>query len=173
MGSGMQGPVSFCLLIIGCALLAFSVFDRRNGTTPEPELTVVQGVPYNVEWSEVTGRGGSRTRFLHFNVGEHRTTYSQSDPKFDDVAAAITSGHPVRAWVSTRQETIFPRQGWVPLYQLSLGQWQVLAYADTIARRAEQSKSILTMAMVLLVSGAIGVNHWWRNRGPASGYDDA
>src|SRR5262249_2935961 len=99
----------------------------------------------------------SGTSYLKFTVGGFRTEYSSSRPRYLEVLAAVRSGQPVRAWVSTKQETLFPRKGWVRLYKLSTADGEVRDYDTGVADKAGGSRPVLILGCVLLAIGCIGL----------------
>src|SRR5262245_7042447 len=145
------------IVLAGAAVLGLYVFDRLQGTTPAEELTQVEGGPEDVT---LTSHGD--TASLKFTVGGFRTEYSSNSPRYEQVLAAVRSGQPVRAWISTKQETLLPRHGWVPLYKLSVGDEEVLDYAATTGDRG--SWRVLVLACFVLVAGGWGLVVCFRNQ---------
>jgi hypothetical protein len=141
----------FCIgiLVVGIALLAVYLLDSSSGTTPEEDLTLVEGVATEVRTSSVSG-----SEILEFKVAGHQTEYASDRPKYEQVLVAVGSGQPVRVWISTRQETLFPRQGWVPLYKMSVGDQPVLEYAEVVGHKAEGAYAALVVGCVLCGVGA-------------------
>jgi hypothetical protein len=154
----------FCvgILLLGGGILGLYVFNRLSGTTPDNELTFAEGVAEDVILSQGAGRAGS-TFYLHFSVGPYRTVYTSDQPKYWEVESAVQSRKPIRVWVSMRQETLFPRQGWVPLYKLSVGDRPVLTYSEAVAQKAGRSGALLLGGVVLSAIGAWGVYVCIRN----------
>jgi hypothetical protein len=144
------------IVLAGVAVLGLYVFARLHGTTPEEELTQVEGVP-----EDVTLTSHDDTALLKFTVGGFRTEYSSNSPRYEKVLAAVRSGQPVQAWISTKQETPFPRDGWVPLYKLSVGGEEVLDYATTAGDPG--SWRVLVLACFLLAAGGWGLVACVRN----------
>jgi len=137
------------IALVGVALLGCSLFTRLRGITPEDELTLAEGVP-----EEVTVEIGEQgTAHLDFTVAGFRIKYSSTDPRYADVLAAVQSGQPVRAWVSTRQETLFPRKGWVPLYKLSTADGEALDYDSVAADMKGVARGFLIGGCVVLAVG--------------------
>ena len=135
--------------LLGCFFLASEIFAHYYGTTPEAELTVVQGAAS--EYSSSSFEGG---RFLHFTVQGQAVEYSSDLPGYDKVLAAVQDGVPMTLGVSTKRETIFPRQGWVPLYTLSIGDETLLTYEHTVTKGYRGSHMTwLIPAFLLLLSG--------------------
>lgn len=141
----------FCIVIlaVGITVVGASIFTRQYGTTPESELTKVEGVPADVELTHVTRR--TITSFLKFRIAQHRIEWTSDEPKFKEIVDAVQSGEPVTVWISTKQETLRPVQGRVPLYKLSVEDKPVLDYSEVVAHKTE--KSIITLVGGLVVSG--------------------
>jgi hypothetical protein len=156
--------LSVAALLLGTAFLGLYAFERLHGTTPENELTLVEGVPEDVALTEQAIRGRRPARFLKFTVGGYRTEYSEYRPRFEGVAEAVQSGRPLRVWVSTRRETLFPRAGWVPLYKMSVDEHNVLAYADVAGEQEGGNHLFLIPAAILIAAGAWGGYHSLRRR---------
>src|SRR6266540_2098866 len=87
---------------------------------------------------------------LKFTVGGFRTEYSSKRPRYEEILAAVRGGQPVQAWVSTKQETLFPRRGWVPLYKLRLDGKIVLDYDTTVAEKADRDRPLLILGCIVL-----------------------
>lgn len=153
--------------ILGLFFLAVGEFGRRYGTTPKQELTLVTGRATNATLSEVRGRYGQVTNFLHFTV-EGQTTELGSDlPGFQKILQAVRSGTTMTIGVSTRRETLFPRKGWVPLYSLAIGSEPVVTYEDTVTKGYRGSNAPLILGCAFLLIGGWGLYTCYRNR-PAS-----
>jgi len=138
-------------LSFGIYLLGFFEFHRRHGTTPENELTLVEGVPRDVT---VSGSRGAKTEIITFAVDRYHTEYRGNRPKYREVHSAIDSGERLTVWISTKRETILPRQDWVPLYKLSVGDRQILTYDEVVAANEEGLSSIAIGASVFIGIGA-------------------
>jgi hypothetical protein len=149
----------FCigLLLVGLSSLSILIFARVYGTTTEADLTLVEGIPDKIEMSFVPRRYGARTDILKFSVAGYRTEYSSDSPKYQRVLNAVQSGKVLRIWVSTKRETIFRRQGWVPLYKMSIGDEPLLNYGDVIAHNAEGERAALIVGSVVLGLGIMGI----------------
>jgi hypothetical protein len=156
----------FCvgILLLGGGFLGIYVFSRLYGTTPENELTLAEGQPTNIELSQLTGSYGARTDYLKFAVAQYRTEYASDQPKYQEVLSAVQSGEPIQVWVSTKQETVFPRQGWVPLYKLSFEGRAILTYSEVVADKSQGSRAVLIGGSVVLAIGTWGVYLCIRNR---------
>lgn len=147
--------LSIGIVCLGLAILGIHFFSAIRGTTPEQELTPAEGVASDVTITAVPGR--APVQVLKFTIGGYRTEYASDRPKYDEVKSAVASGQPLRAWVSTKQETVFPRAGWVPLYKLSAGDKPILEYGDVIAHEAKGSQAMLIGAIVVLAIGTFGI----------------
>ena len=144
------------MLLAGLSVLGIGLFAHLYGTTAESELTLVEGVPVDVKVSEIPRRRGANARVLKFTVSGQPTQYSDDAPNFGAVLAAANGGVPVQLWVSTKQETVFPRSGWAPIYKLRVDGRQVLSYSEVVGRKPEQLQSVLILGGVLFVAGAWG-----------------
>jgi hypothetical protein len=156
----------FCsvLLLIGLLGLGISVFSSFYGTTPEEDLTLVEGLPGDISLSEVTGRYGHKHDTLHFTIGGYRTEYGSDAPKFQDVLAVVDGKNPIQAWVSTKRETVFARDDWVPLYKLSEDGKPVLTYSDVVTHSSDSLDSAFVVSAVILAIGAGGLFFCYRRR---------
>jgi hypothetical protein len=156
----------FCLafFFLGCGILGIYFSGRFAGTTSENELTLAEGVPSEVHVSQNLRLRGPRTESLEFTIAGYRTQYTSDEPKFQEVLSAVTSGEPIRVWVSTRPETLFPARGWVPLYKVSLGETPVLTYPEIAAYHAEGARAMLIVGSAVFAIGAWAVFLCYRNR---------
>jgi hypothetical protein len=145
----------FCwgVFLGGVALIVFCfIYPIR---TPENELTIVDGKPSDATLTTVTSRGAKHYT-IKFSVDGYKTEYGSSQIKYDEVLAAVRAGQPLRIWVSTKQETLFPRAGWVPLYGLQIGDIVVLTYQEVVA--SEEEKGIIIFicpGVVLFVASVV------------------
>lgn len=149
----------FCsgILLLGLLGISLGVFGTLYGTTPEDELTLAEGVPDDVSVSYVTGRYGHRHYTLRFTVGGYRTEYGSASPHYEDVLAAVGSGDSIQVGVSTKRETVFARQGWVPLYKLSVAGRPVLSYSEVVGDSSNSSTNVLLGSGFLLWVGMVGL----------------
>lgn len=151
----------FAFLVVGLFFLCVAEFARRNGTTPESELTVVTGRATDASASSFKG-----VDYLRFTVQDQTVDYSSGMPGFDKVANAIRRGTPMTIGVSTKRETLFPRNGWVALYTLAIQGKPVLTYQDTITIGYRGSNAAFILAGVLLLISSWGLWTCFRNRNP-------
>ena len=121
-------------LVAGLVFLAAGEYGRRYGTTPESELIVTTGVAGDATVTTVRGRYGQTTDFLWFTVNGHRVDYASDTKGYGRLMEAVKTGVPLTVGVSTKRETLFPRQGWVPIYSLSIGTEPLLTYHDTVTK---------------------------------------
>ncbi|MCW1884735.1 hypothetical protein OKA04_08345 [Luteolibacter flavescens] len=165
----------FCgaMFLFAVGGLSLGEFNRRHGATREAELTEVSGLASDAEVSTVKGEYGARTKFLKFTVEGFRMTYPDDKPGYDRVFAAVESGTPVTVKVSTKRETVFPRDGWVPIYALTIGDDVVLTYQQTIAEKRGSSKAMHIFGGVLTVIAVYGLYGCYRNRPKTGGLMDA
>jgi hypothetical protein len=133
--AGLLLGVAF--LLLAAVLAAIFAYSRLYGTTPEEELTLVEGLPSNIQHSAVSTRGPT-THYLKFTIGSFATEYSSTRPHYQDVFGAVDSGEPIRVWVSTKRETVFERDGWVPLYKMEHRGRMILDYETTVAHQKEE-----------------------------------
>jgi hypothetical protein len=147
------------VFLIGLAAVGAYFWTSAHGTTPESELTLAEGLPQDVRMA-----GNARLGYtLQFTVGGYRTEYGDNAPQFKEVVAAVESGRPVRIWVSTRRETLIPRQGWVPLYQLVVDDQRVLSYDDAVGHTQDMGRSMLIVGGVVAAIGLMGIGLNVRN----------
>lgn len=153
----------FCsaLFLFGIFCLCMSFWD---GTTLEDELSFAEGVPTDVTLTLVKGRYGHKHYTLKFSVADYRTEFGSDSPKYEEVLSAVTSKVPVEIGVSTRQETLFPRAGWVPLYKMSVNGKPILTYSDVIDNKAERGRGALPVALFLLGASGWGLLGCFRNQ---------
>lgn len=147
------------LLPIGLFCLVVGEFGRRHGTTPEPELLVVTGAASQVKTSNVGGE-----HYLWFTIEGQTVDYSSERTGFGKVVDAIRRGIPITIGVSTKRETLFPRNGWVALYTLSIGGEDLLTYHDTVTKSHRASNAPFILAAVLLMTSIWGLSTCYRNR---------
>ena len=147
------------VFVIGLILLGLEVFSDLYGTTPESELTTVEGSASEAQVSRIEG-----TSYVRFTVNHQTVDYSSDMPGYTKVVEAIKSATPMSLGISTKQETLFPRDGWVPLYTLAIGAEVLLTYQDTVGKGYRSSHSLLYMALVLLCISGWGFWTSYRNR---------
>jgi hypothetical protein len=150
--------------VAGAAIIVVYVFNHLYGTTPEEELTPAEGVPTAVEFTKVPRRGAEFIHIISFKIGSFTTEYASDRPKYDEVVAAVESGDPIRVWISTKRETLFAREGWVPLYKLEHRGKTVLDYQTTVAHKSEGKGGMLWCAGLVIVMGAVGLFAYIRAR---------
>ena len=66
--------------------------------------------------------------------------------------------------VSTKRETLFPRDGWVALYSLSIDDKSILTYDHTVTKGYRGSNAAFIVACVLLAISTWGLIACYRNR---------
>jgi hypothetical protein len=108
-------------------------------------------VPREVIVSSVRGE---KTATVKFTVDRYRTEYVGERAKFQEVLSALTSGERLSFWISTKRETVLPRQGWVPLYKVSASGQPILTYDGVVAKRKEGLGSVLVVGGALTGLGA-------------------
>ena len=150
---GRDWSVAVGLLVLGLATIGLDCFNRLYGTTPEAELTLVEGRPGDASLSRVSGSNGASTDYLRFRVGGFRTIYASDLPGYPEVASAVERGGPVRIWVSTRRETVFLRAGWVPLYRMESGGKPIVTYDEVVASKAAERGPLLLGGAFLTAFG--------------------
>jgi hypothetical protein len=151
-------------LVLGVFILGTQVFSFLYGTTPEDEFSCVEGLPSDVELIQSRNAWGPTGEVLQFTVGGYRTEYPSGHPKYQEVVEAVTSGDPVQVWVSTRQETVFPRKGWVPLYKLNAGIRSILTYPEVTSHQSEGGPVGLILGGLFFGGGAWGLYSSFRKR---------
>jgi hypothetical protein len=151
------------LTTAGVGSLGLYAFASSWGTTPEGELTLAEGVGKNVRQTTISSRYGE-TYVLHFTVGPYATEYASDRPEYEGVRAAVESGEPIRVWVSTKRETLFERQGWVPLYKVEHGGSLVLRYASVVDEHRKGEQAILIVGSALTVVGVVAFAWHFRKR---------
>lgn len=151
----------FCigLFVVGLGCLGVAEFGRRHGTTPEDQLTVVTGRATNATSSSFQG-----TTYLRFTIQDQTVDYSSDLPSFERVVDAIRRGTSMTIGVSTKRETLFPRDGWVALYSLSINDKPVLTYDHTVTKGYRGSNTTFIVAGVLLAISTWGLLTCYRNR---------
>lgn len=152
------------VILVGLAILSIYLHHLLFGTTPEDELTLLEGVPQEVSLKVMSGRGGSESHFLRFSVSGTKTEYSSSQPKYKKVLEVIERRESVRVWVSTKRETVLPRNNWVPLYKLEHQNILILDYATTVANMRETGESVPICGLVVLALGGFGLFYYSRSR---------
>lgn len=90
--------------------------------------------------------------------------YSSDLPSFEQVVDAIRRGTVMKIGVSTKRETLFPRNGWVALYSLSIDQKPILTYEHTVTKGYRGSNAAFIVAGVLLAISTWGLLTCYRNR---------
>jgi len=143
------------VVVIGSLFIYLHVFVKLYGVTKEPDLTLAQGVPTEVSIETIHGRYDSHIDELGFRVGGYHTEYSSDDPHYDDVLAAVQDGSGIKVWVSTKQETVFPRHDYVPIYKFGVGDKLIVSYQETIEKNRKGSDAMLIVGMALIACGVV------------------
>lgn len=156
--------VCSAFLVAGLVFLAAGEYGRRYGTTPESELIVTTGVAGDASVNTVRGRYGQTTDYLWITVNGYRVEYASDSKGYDRVMEAVRTGVPLTVGVSTKRETLFPRQGWVPLYSLAIGTEPLLTYHDTVTKGYRGSNAPFIVGGVLSAISLYGLVTCHRNR---------
>ncbi len=147
----LVGPA---FLLGGAVMIVTSLYVLLDwGTTAEEDLTLAEGVATDIEVRQSRIRNDDR-HYLYFTVAGYRTEYASYQRNFAALRRAVESGQPMQIWVSTKQETVFPRNGWVPLYKASIRGEPILTYAEVVA---EKKAGPVGGPITILVLGCVGV----------------
>jgi hypothetical protein len=155
--SALEWLVCGAGMLLGVGILGIYASGRLAGSTPENQLTRAEGVPSDVKLTQLSGRYGAKTSILTFTIAGYRTEYASDQPGYQAVFSAIKSAKPLCVWVSTRQETLFPRQGLSPLYKLSVGNEPVLTFAEVSAHHSKGARALPIIGSALLGLGSLCV----------------
>ena len=151
------------VLLVGALPVELGSSVLRDGISPEQNLTVVEGIPTDIQISHGADTEGSPARDdIDFNVSGHRIHYNSTQPKYAEVVAAvqssegkfdtrrpsrrIESGKPIQAWLGMSGKSL-------ELYKLNAGGKPVLAYADTAASLKFLGRSILVVGALVVALG--------------------
>lgn len=143
----MDWGCSTLMPLAGIGVFAIFLFSPRSGATPEGQLIHVEGTPTKVEVKPHKSPRGGEWYCLECTVSGQTFQWLSSDPRYDQVLAAVQSKQPLTAWVSPKQASV---SGTVPLYKLSTNDRVILDYA-TGAERHDKGKG------PALIGGAIGL----------------
>jgi hypothetical protein len=160
----LEWSISIASVLVGMVVFGTYIFCRVFGVTPEDELTLAAGVPGDVTITGVSGGYGAKSPCLHFTVAGYRMIYCSGEPNYEEIQSAVESCVPVRAWVSTKQETVFSRQDWVPLYKLSTRRKTCLTYTETVDQKSYKSTAGLLCGGIAFAIGVWGIFHLLRLR---------
>lgn len=144
------------LPIFGLAALSLYIyFDKQNnelGLPQESELTLVEGVARNVEYSSHRKRFGVVHRAT-FSIGPYRTSYDEYNANFWLVRHAIQRGQVMKVWMDTREQN-------TRIYKLSVSGEELLAYEDELkdAQHETEAGKIVGIALILCGLVCVGVN---------------
>ena len=152
------------IALVAIAILALGVFGKLYGTTPKDKLTTASGIAHDAKVSTVRGRYGATTDFLWFSVDQFRVSYASDKEGYERVLEAVRSGQPMEIKVSTIRETLLPRKGWVPLYELSISDEPILTYEETVSAGDQGSNAVFILGGVLLVAASLGLYRCVQNR---------
>jgi hypothetical protein len=153
-------------LLVGVAFLGMYIFFRNYAVTAEGELTLAEGVPDDVEFSTVRHRrGGGETHHVKFTVGGKRTQYASDRPHYEDLVRTLESQEPVRAWVSTKQLTLFEKPSpLLHLYKLEQRGRMIISYEDVISADEQESMAVLIVGIAVSSLGVMGLFLYYRAR---------
>ena len=141
-------PLPF--VVLGALGLFMYVFPTSE-QVPESQLTLVEGVPSDVEFGKHIRRYGSVEK-LSFVVGGYKTYISAYHPKYESVRSAVQERSPLKVWLETKRK--YSGDDSKPLYKLTAGSRTLVAYGDTIEQQSEQHNSSLVVGIALLIAGA-------------------
>jgi hypothetical protein len=133
--------------VIALAMMLLSGFANLYGITPKAELSISTGVARNMEL-ENNSSSSENKMILRFAVNEFTVEYSSIKSNYDRILQAVQNQTPMTVAVSTKRETLFPRQGWVPLYELWIGVDKLVGYDDTV-------KSLKDAPIIIFACGFI------------------
>lgn len=156
--------VCICYAVVAIFLICAGVYGSYYGTTPREKIEVVTGLAEDVEFSAVDGRYGNSTGFVHFRVGPHAVSYTNKQNGFDRLVDAVRKGQEITIGVSTARETIIPRRGWVPLYEVSIGPDVIWTYEDTVKVQSQASHSPYFFGVAFLCAFGWCLHRCYTNR---------
>lgn len=122
------------------------------------------GVAEGGNISTVKGRYGDSTEYIHFRVGPHVVSYASKQKGFNRVVYAVKNRKEISIGVSTERETLLPRKGWVPLYEVSVGDDVILTYEDTVRDSYRSFNSVFCIGAVLLMAFGWCLHRCYTNR---------
>jgi hypothetical protein len=144
-------------LVAGALFVYCALFDSP---TPERELTLVEGVPRDVslEWTGSARRGGSGQDQLKFRVGQYLMQIRMNkygENALPAIRAAARSGAPVKIWVNAKTVVghLMYGRDFAELYQLAVGNDQIITYQDTVAKFKKSNEDSTPLALVFIILG--------------------
>jgi len=148
------GIVLFGLLILGCQFLP--------GTTPENELTFVEGVPSNVMVTKVSSLTKGQRSIVECTLAPYHFEWASGDPHYDEIYSVLANRGPIQAWVSTKRERAVLNldSARVRLYKLRAGGRQILSYSE--AAGSYDSNALLIVGGAIALLGAFSVYINWQ-----------
>lgn len=156
--------VSTACLLVALFFILVGVYSHFHGTTPESELVEKTGSATDATISSVLDRSGRTTYYMWFSVDGYRVVYASDQNGYNRLLSAVRDGTPLTIRISTLRETIFPRNGWVPLYSLSIGTDVLLTYRDTVMKSYRGSNAAFIVGGVLSAIALFGLFTCIRNR---------
>jgi hypothetical protein len=125
------------LVLFSLAILGYAEYERRFGTPPKNQLTVVTGRATNVSMTQTRVRFGGRIDRVHFTVGGVTTEYGSNRPGYAGLLAAIQSNQNMALAVSTKGGTPLQQYGPMPIYVAYVGGQPIVTYEQTATRNGQ------------------------------------
>jgi hypothetical protein len=147
------------LIIVGAALLGLYMFVRSRGTPSEADLTLLEGLPSDIQHSELHEGYGHVEYFIKFKMGSWSMQYGSSDPNAKEVFEAVHSGMPIRVWVLTNPPALVKNPDAAVLYQMEFQGKLVMDVQTRVAKDQERQQAFLIIGSALILLGG-GILTW-------------
>lgn len=137
MPSNDSRATAVFFILFSLAILGYAEYERRSGTPPKNQLTVVTGRATNVSMVQSRVRFGGRIDHLHFTLGGIATEYASNRPGYPRLLASIQSNQNLALAVSTKGSTLMQQYGPMPIYVAYVGSQPIVTYEETAARNGQ------------------------------------
>jgi hypothetical protein len=143
------------------------VHIRTFATTPEDELTIVDGVPTDVEYSTLQVTRRSRlTHHVKFTIDGARIQYDSSRPHYEELIQALQSQEPIKAWIATERTSPFnlDQVRLMHLYKMEHRGQMILNYQEIVSLDEEESMALLICGTAITGGGVLALFSYYRAR---------
>ena len=150
MPSNTSRASAILFVLFSLAILAYAEYDRRYGTPPKNQLTVVTGRATDVSTTQSRTRYGGRIYHVHLTLGGITTGYASNRPGYQRLLEAIQSNQTMTLAASTKGESLLHQYGSTPIYAAYVGSQPIVTYEQTAYRNEQRNIAVFVTGGVAL-----------------------